>query len=156
MASPFPHMSPGDVPLFASFVLSDEGKSYEAWGFDVHLGAGVPTPGLSANPTVFDIGRYLTQLRLDAIGWRDGQPTIFEVKPEARLSAVGQVIVYCNYYRDQFGYDCTRAVITDYANAQTLDTFARFNIIPYQVLPATLSQINEAVAWVRSLPYRAF
>ncbi len=156
MASLFRHMSPGDVPLFASFVLTPEGQSYEAWAFDVHVGEGVTAPGLSDNPTIFDIGKYLTQLRIDAVGWKDGQPHIFEVKPEARLSAIGQLVTYCSYYESQFGYDCTRHVVTDYANAQSCDAFARFNIVPHFVQPATLDQQQQAVTWVRSLPYRAF
>lgn len=156
MASPFPHMTPGDVPLFASFVLTPEGKSYEAWAFDVHLGSGVPTPGLSANPTLFDISAYLTQLRVDAVGWRNGQPTIFEVKPEARLNAVGQLVTYCDYYAQQFGYDCTKVALTDYANAFTVEIMARRGIEVIQVQAASLAEIAQAVAWVRSLPYRAF
>lgn len=149
-------MTPGDVPLFASFVLTPEGKSYEAWAFDVHVAKGVPTPGLSSNPTLFDISAYLTQLRIDAVGWKDGQPNIFEVKPAARLSAVGQLVAYCHYYEQQFGYSCTRHVITDYANEQSLDTFSVFSIVPHFAQPASLAEIAQAVAWVRSLPYRAF
>lgn len=156
MASPFPHMTPGDVPLFASFVLTPEGQTYEAWAFDVHLGSGIKTPGLGDNPTIFDIGQYLTQLRVDAVGWRGGQPSIFEVKPEARLNAVGQVITYCDYYEQQFGYQCSRNVITDYANDFTLEIMGRRNITVWQVVFADVQGVIDAVRWVRSLPYRAY
>lgn len=149
-------MSPGDVPLFASFVLTPEGRAYEAWAFDVHVGEGERTPGLSANPTLFDISAYLTQLRIDAVGWKDGQPNIFEVKPEARLSAIGQLVTYCSYYETTFGYTCTRHAITDYANAQTQDAFRRFSIVPHFVAPASPQEVAAAVNWVRSLPYRLF
>jgi hypothetical protein len=149
-------MTPGDVPLFASFVLTPEGQTYEAWAFDVHIGSGVQTPGLSSNPTLFDIGAYLTQLRIDAVGWRNDQPTIFEVKPLARLSAVGQLVTYCDYYAQQFGYDCTKIALTDYANPFTIEIMSRRDISVIQVPFASTDQIAQAVTWVRSLPYRAY
>src|SRR5260221_5121322 len=150
MASPFSHMTPGDVPLFASFVLTPEGRTYGAWAFDVHIGSGVQTPGLSSNPTLFDIGAYLTKLRIDAVGWRNDQPTIFEVKPLARLSAVGQLVVYCEYYARDFGYTCTKTAITDYAKPFTIEIMAGpdINVIPVPF--ASTDQIAQAVAWVRS------
>ncbi len=154
MVAPWPHMSPGDAPLFASFVLSDQGRLYTAWGFDLHLGPGQGTPDLVLNPTAFDIGRFLTQLRVDAVGWIGDSPTIIEVKPEARLTALGQLLAYCYEWRERFGQDCNRAVVTDFANDQTLRIFNAFNITTYQVLPATPAQIAQAVAWTNTLPRR--
>lgn len=152
--APWPHMSPGDSPLFAQFVLSEQGKKYDAWAFDVHLGPGVTDPAFPDNPTIFNISRYLTQLRVDAIGWIGNDITIFEVKPKARLTAIGQLVTYCREYKETYGADCTRAVITDFANDQTLRNMAQQNIVVYTVLPATPQQINQAVAWTNSLPRR--
>lgn len=154
MVAPWPHMSPGDAPLFASFVLSPQGQLYTAWGFDVHLGPGAGDPALVLNPTVFDIARYLTQLRVDAVGWIGDSPTIFEVKPKARLNAIGQLVTYCWEWREKYGLDCTRAVVTDYANEQSLRNMTAMNITCYQVLPATPAMIAQAQAWTRSLPRR--
>ena len=153
-AAPWPHMSPGDSPLFAQFVLSPQGQLYTAWGFDLHLGPGAGDPAFPTNPTIFDIGKYLTQLRVDAVGWIGDSPTIFEVKPQGRLTAIGQLVTYCREWREQYGLDCNRALITDFANAQTLRNMAQQNITVYQVLPATPAQIYQAVQWTNSLPRR--
>lgn len=154
MAAPWPHMSPGDSPLFAQFVLSEQGRQYTAWGFDIHVGPGAGDPAFPDNPTIFNIGKYLTQLRIDAVGWIGNDITIFEVKPQGRMTAIGQLITYCREYYELTGYNCTRALITDFANAQTLRNMAQQNIIVYQVLPATPAQIAQAVAWTNSLPRR--
>lgn len=154
MAAPWPHMSPGDSPLFAQFILSEQGRRYTAWGFDVHLGPGAGDPAFPDNPTIFNISKYLTQLRVDAIGWIGDSPTIFEVKPQGRLTAIGQLVTYCWEWREKYGLDCRRALITDFANAQTLRNMAAMSIDVYQVLPATPLQISQAVAWTSSLPRR--
>lgn len=154
MPAPFPHMTPGDVPLFAAFVLSEQGRLYKAWAFDLHLGQGVPTPGFPQQPGFFDLGRYLTQLRVDAIGWIGDEPTIFEVKPHARLTALGQMVAYCQYWTAEHGTDCHKAVITSDANDMTLDFFARNGITVYIVEPALDFQVRQAQQIVYSLPQR--
>jgi len=147
--TPFPHMCPGDVPLFASFVLTPEGQRYERWEFDTHLGPGLD-PGDVFDPVMRKVAILLTQLRVDAIGWVGGDPTIFEVKPDARLSAFGQVLAYCWFWRQQFGQSCRRGIITSSMTDQLRTLYDAYDIEIHVVSPADTFGIQQATNWVYS------
>lgn len=141
---PFPHMMPHDIPLFASFVLSEEGKRYGQWQFDVHVGPGQDL-GEGTDPAIRDMGIMLTQLRIDAIGFSGTIPTIFEVKPDARLTALGQVLSYVWYYEREFNERAYKAVITDSMTDQVRALYEAFGIDIFLVKPALPSEILQAI-----------
>lgn len=140
---PFPHMMPHDIPLFAAFVLSDEGKKFNRWEFDVHVGQG-QDPGPVFEPNLRFMSLILTKLRIDAVGWEGNHPTIFEVKPDARLSALGQVIGYCHFFTKEFGVACKTAIITDTTTPDIRELYENHGITLHLVEPATNAQIARA------------
>jgi hypothetical protein len=71
-------------------------QNYEAWEnyeYDVRVGDGVTYegPGPDWMP---EMVKKLTQKRIDVMAWRQGIPWIFEIKPQAGLSAYGQLLAY--------------------------------------------------------------
>lgn len=146
----FPHMAPYDVPLFASFLLSPTGRTFQRWEFDVSVGPGVD-PGPFVDPALRQNAIYLTQVKIDAIGWMGQIPTIFEVKPQLSITGFGQLIAYCWYYQQATGIQCMRAGITDFTSDQYRGLYEAFSIPLHFVTPASAAQILQAVEIVKEL-----
>ena len=147
---PFPHMAPYDVPLFASFLLSDAAKGYDRWEFDVSVGPGVD-PGPFVDPKVRDNAIYLTQAKIDAVGWAGQIPTIFEVKPELSLTGFGQLLGYQWYFQQHTGIYAYVAGITDFMSRQYRILYNAMGIDLYFVSPATAAQQFQAVEKVKAM-----
>lgn len=139
---PFPHMMPRDVPLFAAFALTPAGKRYRRFVFDLHVGDGCPPP-LGYDPRLVGMAKAITQLRIDAVGWDDWGPTIFEVKPDARLSAFGQLLAYRWFFRKDYGSEAKLAVITDSDTCDVRALYQAYDIEMHLVQPATPHQILQ-------------
>ena len=92
----YPHMSIDDIPVWEKF-LEGYASYYESFDYDIRVGEGEePLPSLE--PKYQEMARALTQKRIDAIGYRDNEIWIFEVKPRAAISALGQIISYTDLY----------------------------------------------------------
>lgn len=88
----YPHMARRDAPLWESF-LRQRGAEFTGVAYDVALGGTVPPGADEADPTV--IGwRYSTAVKIDAVLFTPDECWIVEVKPNASLSAIGQVLGY--------------------------------------------------------------
>ena len=119
---------PRDVPLWEEFLLQ-YGDDYDSFTYDLHVGAGTdPGPRLETNLRQMAIA--LTQKRIDAVALKDGLTTLFEVKPHAGLSALGQILGYGELWSaDHTGsvkYDL--AVVTNTPQPDMPYLFSRFNI----------------------------
>jgi hypothetical protein len=136
-------MMPFDVPLFAAFILSPDARPFTNWRFDVHVGAGID-PGPVFDPNLRRMAITLTQLRIDAVGYIGLTPWIFEVKPDARLSAFGQVQAYCYFFAKQNGVSCQPAIITDTITPDVADLYNHFNIKVFLVQPVGTAGIIQA------------
>ncbi len=151
MARPaFPHMAPYDIPLFASFLLSDAARGYDRWEFDVSVGPGVD-PGEFVDPALRDQAIYLTQVRIDAVGWAGQIPTIFEVKPSLSLTGFGQLLGYRWYYQQHTGIYAHLVGITDSIPRQYKILYDAHDIEVHVVKPATQVQIFQAVGRVKEM-----
>lgn len=151
MPSPaFPHMAPYDIPLFAAFLNSEAGGIYERWEFDVSVGPGVD-PGPFVDPKVRDNAIYLTQVKIDAVGWAGQIPTIFEVKPSLQLSGFGQLLGYRWYYQKHTGIYAHLAGITDFMPKQYKILYEAHEIDVYQVQPAGQGAVYRAVGRVKAM-----
>lgn len=144
MKAPFPHMGIRDIELFASFALSDEAKRFRKWEFDVKVAIGRCPPAV-VDPAMRKMAFDLTRLRIDAVGWEGNWPTLFEVKPDAHLSAFGQILAYCLFWQRERGTTCRRAIITDECNDDMRFLYNAHGIDLFCVRPATISQIADAV-----------
>ena len=141
---PFPHMSPYDIPLFASFVISPKGRTYNRWEFDVRVG-----PPTDIGPTFGEEARAdalaLSRVRIDAVGWDGTGPTLFEVKPDARLSAFGQIMAYKFFYCRDVGSSCKAAIITDSCRPYCALLYPAHDIGLHLVRPASPDELLAAI-----------
>jgi len=129
----YPHMLPNEIPLWERF-LSLYGKDFKNFRYDIHVGRGVD-PGPDYDPKWRKLAIQLTQKRIDVVGERDGVVWIFEVKPDAGLSAIGQLLAYRALYRRDFNYtgEIKLAVVTTKVNADEFYLFNHYGIIVYEV-----------------------
>ena len=146
---PFPHMMEHDVPLFASFVLTPEGSRFTKWEFDVHVGQGHLTQS-EYDPAIMELALAVSRLRIDAVGWLDGIPWIFEVKPRAALTALGQVIAYRHFYRLEKFITPRLAIITDWAKPDARTIYAAEGIALFEVTEANEEQLYAACVHVQA------
>ena len=149
-APAFPHMAPYDIPLFCAFMLSPAADGYQRWEFDVSVGPGVD-PGPYVDPKVRDNAIYLTQAKIDAVGWAGTIPTIFEVKPELSLAGFGQLLGYRWYLERHLGVQAYLAGITDFMSPQYRVLFEANDIEVFVVRPASAAQQLAAVEKVKRM-----
>lgn len=97
---PFTHMMPVEIPIWRGWLLG-EGAHYAPYRYDVLVGQGIELPE-EASDLERRIARTLTSKRIDAVSIGPGTIHIFEVKPHAGLSAIGQVLGYINLYRSTY------------------------------------------------------
>jgi hypothetical protein len=146
---PFPHMMARDVPLFASFVLTPAAKQFERWEFDVHVGDG-HLEGQEFDPAIHKLALEVSRLRIDAVGWSHGVPTVYEVKPRASLSAYGQVKAYQLFFlRDKF-IRPNMGIITDWVTPDMRWLCAAEGIQVHEVHEASLDELIQACHIVRA------
>lgn len=109
----YKHMLPGDKRIWDHF-LERHGSYFERFDYDIHVGEGV---GIleGVDPMTQRIATSLTQKRIDAVGYRGDEVWVFEIKPMAGLSALGQVSAYEQLYnKDREPLKVTyRAIVTD-------------------------------------------
>lgn len=146
---PFPHMMEHDVPLFASYILTPDAKRFTRWEFDVHVGDGHLT-GSEFDPAIFKLALEVSRLRIDAVGWEHGIPTVFEVKPRAALSAYGQIKAYQKFFlRDKF-VEPRMAIITDWVTPDCTWLYASEGIQLHLVRDASFDELIAACRIVKA------
>lgn len=96
----YPHMLPRDVDVWNRF-LDQQGFEFVGFRYDVHVGGEVERKVGWTEKTIM-VASYLAAKRIDAVGYKAGETWIFEVKPEAGVSAVGQLVTYRLLYIDKF------------------------------------------------------
>lgn len=81
-----------DVAVWDRF-LDLYGYGFVGFRYDVHVGGEVKRESAWTDKQFFGAS-WLAAKRIDAVGYKAGETTIFEVKPEAGCTAVGQLVVY--------------------------------------------------------------
>lgn len=101
------------MPIWNAF-LDRYGQGWEAFAYDVRVGPGSGA-ARDADLQTQAVFETLTKLRIDAVGYREGEITVFEVKPYAGISTVGQLVGYRALYIEDFrpGEPVRVAVVTD-------------------------------------------
>jgi len=134
---PYIHLIGDDVPIWEAF-LPIYGKNFQRFDYDVHVGQGAePDPDL---PEQYQrMIRVLSKLRIDAIGYKEDEIWIIEVKKEAGLTALGQIMGYLTLYREE--YQPTKqlkgAVVTNFLRPDIKHLLEVFGI-SYFVIPIPL------------------
>jgi hypothetical protein len=143
----FKHMMPKDIPVFATYVLSPEGQTYTSWEFDVLVGQ--PTdPGPFYPLEKRRQALYLNALKIDAIGWLYNTPTLIECKPDARLSAIGQIESYARWYQRMFNILPRKMIVCESMRGQVQTIAEEMNILVRIVPAADYLTIADAIAYV--------
>src|ERR1700752_2781202 len=93
----YPGMQVDEVLVWKAF-LAAHGSEYDRFDYNMRLGAGADPGPLVVEP-YRSMSIKLSQLRLDAVGWQGGTPTIFEVERYAKPRNVGQVLTYRNAWQ---------------------------------------------------------
>lgn len=85
-------MLPADVEVWDRF-LDQHGYEFVGFRYDVHVGGEVERQS-DWTKKIFQMASWLAAKRIDAVGYKAGEVCIFEVKPEAGVTAVGQLVTY--------------------------------------------------------------
>lgn len=88
----YPGMQIDEILVWKAFLAAYQ-HNYDRFDYNVRLGAGVD-PGPSLAEPYRSMSVKLSQLRIDAVGWQGGAPTIFEVERYVKPRNVGQVLTY--------------------------------------------------------------
>lgn len=91
-------MLPDEIIVFRTWLKLHE-KDYDRFDFNVRTGKG-EDPGPSFPDNTRQMAVKITQLRIDAVAWRQNVPTIIEVKRRAGPSNVGQLLTYSVTWRE--------------------------------------------------------
>ena len=131
----FTHMMPGDVPLWQRF-LAQHGEYFDRFEYDVHVGQGVDISPAWPEEIV-RVALALTRKRIDAVGYRGSEVWLFEVKPDAGLSALGQILAYKALWERGRGKAASMylAIVTDRVNPDEAYLFDTHGIRVYIVTP---------------------
>lgn len=92
----YPHLMVGDIRIWEQYLEVGD-PEYDSYDYDVHVGEGVK-PSESWDTKVKAMALALSEKRIDVLAWKGNEPTIIEVKPQAALSAIGQVLSYGELY----------------------------------------------------------
>ena len=129
----FPHLLPNEEKIWLRF-LQIYGDQFENYRYDVRVGRGVD-PGPRYEWKWRKLAIMLTQKRIDVVAERDGEVWIFEVKPDAGLSAIGQVLSYRVLYREQFKEKrpIKLAIVTTRVDDDIREVAKEYGIVVYEL-----------------------
>lgn len=96
----YPHMNFRDVDIWERFIDRYAGM-YESCQYDFHVGDGPPFNTLMDDDTDTNQDK-LYRLRIDVLGHTPERVDVIEVKPNAGVSAIGQLESYKNLYVRDF------------------------------------------------------
>ncbi len=99
----FPHMFPRDIEVWVRF-LDMFGPLYNMFAYDVRVGQKTWVFPRWETEYKKD-AQILSQLRIDAVGFKDAVIDIIEVKPRFNSSAMGQILSYHNAFLNDIPAD---------------------------------------------------
>lgn len=139
------HMFPRDLPVWATYYLSEEGQQYTGWEFDVLVGNPYD-PGSFYPPQARRQAIYLNSLKIDAVAWFLDTPRIIEFKPDADSGAIGQVLVYQEWYLRIFGVRPLGLIVCE-TMSQQVESIATYLDIRVIQLPPSIELVTQQAQW---------
>jgi hypothetical protein len=101
LAAPYlPGFQAGEQ-VIAKAWLADAGRAYEAFAYNVRVGQGA-TPAEDVPDFAKRFVTKVTQKRIDLVAFRGGRAALLEVKIQANLGALGQMLGYLHLWEKQF------------------------------------------------------
>lgn len=146
----FKHMMRRDIPPFCSYLMSPEGQTYTGWQFDEIIGD-PDDPGPFFPMNLRWQSMYLGSLKIDAVGWLFNTPTLIECKPDATLSAIGQIESYATWYRLTYDYYPRKMIVCESMRRQVQTVASEHNIEVRICPPADNVLIAKALSYVMPL-----
>jgi len=131
----YKHMMPAEVRVWEAWLRTEEGKSYEPYEYDVHVGK-ASALWKTGEPNWDRMADALMKKRIDAVSRKEGIVHIFEVKPDAGLGAIGQLLSYRILYREEFDYGgrIELHLVTNYTDIDT-ETVCKEQNIKLHIVP---------------------
>jgi len=138
MPVPYRHLVPAERVLWERW-LALYADLYDRYVYDLHLGEGRPCLPEWDSKTC-ELHKLLSKKRCDVVGYKPGEICIFEIKPDAGLSAIGQLLSYRALYEKEYApvEPIALAVITDRIWPDEEWLFNHFGI-KYYVLPPPIA-----------------
>lgn len=103
MGLKYKHLIGEDKKIWERFLVA-HGDKFGRYEFDVHIGTPVKPPDDMPEPYK-SMAEGLSQYRIDVVGTTPDTIYIIEVKFEAGMSAMGQVLGYVSLYKRDFKPD---------------------------------------------------
>jgi len=119
----YPHMSPTEAAIWTKFLTITD-MQFLAIVYDLHLGPGY-VPEWLKEPALIKMAKTLTQLRVDALAESDVAYWIFEVKPRAGRSALGQIDAYTYWFVKEYApaKPVYKAVVCRFVDVNMVEVF---------------------------------
>jgi hypothetical protein len=93
----YPAMQVDEILVWRNWLQLHE-REYDRFDYNVRIGTGVD-PGPAFPDNIRKSAIAIRSLRLDAVGWQGGAPSIFEVKRRAGPENVGQLLTYSSVWQ---------------------------------------------------------
>jgi hypothetical protein len=131
--SKYPHMFPRDIEIWHKF-LEIYAADYEGFDYDLKVGSGID---YSWEPDkALRRGAFInSKKRIDAVGYQSDQIVIFEVKPDATASAIGQAVSYSHLYEKEYApaLKCVPAIVTNREVPDTRRLTEQFGVLYFVI-----------------------
>ena len=125
----YTHLYQQDYATWTAYLKSEWNLLDEVW-YDVHVGRPMDIPPDSPDymQAVVD---GVSRKRIDVVGRIENRFFIIEVKPEANMKAIGQVVTYTNLFINEFEITGTvqPMVVATTCDADILDIANEQNVI---------------------------
>lgn len=96
----YPHMKPNDRAIWERFIEKNP-EAFDKVQYDVLVGS-VPAFDTTVNPSTGGNVADLYRKKIDVVGYKGAQISIIELKPEAQISSIGQLLGYVELYKKEY------------------------------------------------------
>jgi len=93
----FKHLRDYEKKIWERFLQTEIAKTYKAFEYDIIVGDPPPPPP-STPKELINNWQYLASLKIDAIGHKDDEIAIFEIKDIATPRGIYQLLAYKDLY----------------------------------------------------------
>ena len=131
----YPHMHPADAHLWEQFLLSNP-FPHAKIAYDLHVGTPATLPPDTA-PQLRKMAYALSTRRIDAVAYLPDETIIIEVKPNAGITAIGQVLSYTPLFHREHPLSPKPipAIVTDTAQPDIPWLCTRYRILLIELNP---------------------
>ncbi len=125
----YPHMLAEDNEVWNKFLKNNIGRLQEVW-YDVRVGKPVKLAA-DATPMELKIADGLTRKRIDVVALVGEEYWVIEVKPQASMLALGQVISYARLFANEYMISgrVIPVIVCNFIDEDLVDEFKEMGIM---------------------------